>query len=56
LRKGCTVLQPYRDQDHIDGTASRAFTSAFLLAFGIAAFIGLGLGVVWVIGGLLNFH
>jgi hypothetical protein len=56
LRKGCTVLRPYRDQDHIDGTASRAFTRAFLLAFGIAALIGLGIGIVWVIAGLLNFH
>jgi hypothetical protein len=50
------VLRPYRDQDDIDGTASRAFTSTFLLAFAIAALIGLGIGIVWVIAGLLNFH
>ena len=25
-------------------------------AFGIAALIGLGLGVLWIIAGLLNFH
>ena len=56
MRKRCTVLRPYRDKDQIDGTASRAFTRAFLLAFGIAALIGLGIGVVWVIAGLLTFH
>jgi len=50
------LLRPYRDQDHINGTASRTFTRAFLLAFGIAALIGLGIGVVWIISGLLNFH
>jgi hypothetical protein len=26
------------------------------MAFGIAALLGLGIGVVWVIAGLLNFH
>ena len=50
------MLRPYRDQDQIDATASRTFTRAFLLAFGIAALIGLGLGVLWIIAGLLNFH
>ena len=50
------MLRTYKDQDHIDGTASRAFTRAFLLAFGIVALIGLGIGVVWVIAGVLNFH
>jgi hypothetical protein len=56
LRKEYIVLRPYRDQDQIDGTASRTFTRAFLLAFGVAALIGLGLGVLWIIAGLLNFH
>jgi hypothetical protein len=32
------------------------FGKPFVIAFGIAALIGLGLGVVWVIAGLLNFH
>ncbi|HXK40043.1 MAG TPA: hypothetical protein VJ837_04385 [Candidatus Paceibacterota bacterium] len=45
-----------REQREIDATASSAFTSVFLLVFGIAALIGLGIGVVWVIAGLLNFH
>jgi presenilin-like A22 family membrane protease len=26
------------------------------MAFGVAALVGLGLGVLWVIAGLLNFH
>ena len=32
------------------------FTRVFSLCFGVAALIGLGIGVVWVIAGLLNFH
>ena len=50
------MTRPYRDQDQIDGTASRRVSHAFLMAFGVAALIGLGIGVVWVIVGLLNFH
>ncbi|MGB7219688.1 MAG: hypothetical protein WBD07_12895 [Vicinamibacterales bacterium] len=50
------MIRPYRDQDQIDGTASRRASRAFLFAFGLAALIGLGMGVVWVIAGLLNFH
>ena len=49
-------MRQYRDQDQIDGTASRRTSRAFVLAFGVAALIGLGIGVVWVIAGLLNFH
>jgi len=45
-----------REQREIDTTASSAFTRAFILIFGIAALVGLGIGVVWVIAGLLNFH
>ena len=56
MRKEYAVLRPYRDQDQIDATASRTFSRAFLLAFGLAALIGLGLGVLWIIAGLLNFH
>jgi hypothetical protein len=41
------------ERQHIAGPR---FTRAFLLAFGIAALIGLGVGAVWVIAGLLNFH
>lgn len=50
------MLRQYRDQDQINGTASRTFTRAFILAFGVAALIGLGIGVIWVIAGLLNFQ
>ena len=49
-------MRQYRDQDQIDGTASRRASRAFVFAFGVAALIGLGIGVVWVIAGLLNFH
>ena len=34
----------------------RLFGRPFLKLFGVAALIGLGIGVVWVIAGLLNFH
>ena len=36
--------------------ASRRFTRAVVKAFGIAALVGLIIGVIWVIAGLLNFH
>jgi hypothetical protein len=45
-----------RDIREIEGTASRTFTRRYLLAFGVAALIGLLLGIVWVIAGLLHFH
>jgi hypothetical protein len=44
------------EQREIDATASKTFTRWFLIAFGIAALLGLSLGLVWVIAGLLNFH
>jgi len=28
----------------------------YLMAVGVAALIGLGIGIVWVIAGLVNFH
>ena len=31
-------------------------TRRYLAAFGIAALIGLGVGVIWVIAGILHFH
>lgn len=34
----------------------RYFGRPFLFIFGVAALIGLALGVIWVIAGLLNFH
>jgi hypothetical protein len=36
--------------------AGRRFSRAVLKAFGVAALIGLIVGLVWVIGGLMNFH
>jgi hypothetical protein len=50
-------MDPYmRDEREIDATASRAFTRAYLIAFVTAAAIGLGIGVVWVVAGLLHVH
>lgn len=45
-----------RQDRELDGTASRAFTRAYVKAIGIAAVIGLAIGVVWVIAGLLHFN
>jgi hypothetical protein len=45
-----------RDEREIETTASHAFTRADLIAVLTAAAIGLGIGVVWVIVGLLHFH
>lgn len=45
-----------RDERELDRTASRAFTRLYLRAIGVAALIGLVIGVVWVIAGLLRFH
>jgi hypothetical protein len=32
------------------------FARSYVSAFGIAALIGLGIGIVWVVAGLLHFH
>lgn len=32
------------------------FSRAFVMAFGVAALLGLAAGIVWVIAGLLHFH
>ena len=42
-----------REQQNI---ASPRFARAVVKAFGIAALIGLIIGVIWVIAGLLHFH
>jgi len=39
-----------------DAMATPRETRVFLMAFGIAALIGLVIGIIWVIAGLLNFH
>lgn len=45
-----------RQDRELDRTATKAETRFFLKAIGIAALIGLGIGIVWVIAGLLSFH
>jgi hypothetical protein len=42
-----------REQQRI---ASRRFTRGVLRMYGVAALIGLLIGIVWVIAGLLHFH
>jgi hypothetical protein len=42
-----------REQQNI---ASPRFTRAVAKAFGIAAIVGLIIGVIWTIAGLLHFH
>ncbi|HWI19195.1 MAG TPA: hypothetical protein VNT81_15685 [Vicinamibacterales bacterium] len=45
-----------RETRRLNRLASRRFTRRYLTAFGIAALIGLAIGIVWVIAGLLHFH
>jgi hypothetical protein len=45
-----------RDERELDTVASKRFTRYYLGAFGIAALIGLAIGVIWVIAGILHFH
>ena len=45
-----------RDEREIQTTASQHFTRAYLIAFGVAALIGLLAGVFWTISGILHFH
>jgi len=40
----------------LERTAGPKFTRALLMLFGIAALIGLGIGILWVIAGLVHFH
>jgi len=48
---------PYmRETRRLRKVASKKFTRYYLLAFGIAALIGLLIGVAWVIAGLLRFN
>ncbi len=42
-----------REQQQI---ASRRFTRGVVKIYLVAALIGLGIGIIWVIAGLLNFH
>ncbi len=45
-----------RQQREIEATASSAFARVFFTAFGVAALLGLALGIVWIIWGLVAFH
>jgi hypothetical protein len=45
-----------RDDRELDATASKTTTRYYFMAVGIAALIGLFIGVVWTIAGLLHFH
>ena len=42
-----------RERERIAGPK---FTRALLMLFGIGALVGLGIGIIWVIAGLLHFH
>jgi hypothetical protein len=43
-------------QRELERTAGPKFTRALLMLFGVAALIGLLVGVIWVVMGLLHFH
>ena len=45
-----------RYERELDAGAGPRFRRAFLMLCGIGALIGLGIGIVWVIAGLLHFH
>ena len=45
-----------REDRQRDAMATPRESRFFLTALGIAALIGLVIGVIWVIAGLLNFH
>jgi hypothetical protein len=45
-----------RDEREIQTTASRRFSHGYLMAFGIAALMGLLVGTIWTITGILHFH
>jgi len=45
-----------RYERELEAAAGPRFRRTFILAFGVAALVGLVIGVIWVIAGLLNFH
>jgi len=45
-----------RYQRELDTTAGPRFTRWYIKAFGVAALIGLLIGLVWVIAGILHFN
>ena len=45
-----------RERRQVPTTTIGWFVRGYFLAFGIAALIGLAIGIVWVVAGLLHFH
>ena len=45
-----------RQDRELDSTASRVGSRVYLKAVGVAALIGLVIGIVWTIAGILHFH
>ena len=45
-----------RETRELESIASKKFSRFFVMAFAIAALVGLLIGIVWVIAGLLDFH
>jgi hypothetical protein len=45
-----------RETRELESIASKKFSRLFILAFGIAALLGLAIGAVWVIAAILHFH
>lgn len=45
-----------RYERELEEAAGPRFRRGFLMAFGIAALVGLLIGIIWVIAGLLHFH
>jgi hypothetical protein len=45
-----------RYQRALDTTAGPRFTRWYVTVLGVAALIGLSLGILWVLAGLLHFH
>ena len=44
------------DRRHRERAHSRRFSRFYLAAIGIAALVGLLIGIIWTIAGLLHFH
>ena len=43
-------------QLELERTAGPKFTRALLMLFGVAALIGLLVGLIWIVVGVLHFH
>ena len=45
-----------RERRQVQATTVGLFVRGYFVAFGIAALIGLVIGIIWVVAGLLHFH